>query len=70
MSEVRLTLAIALSILTGVAGAARAQGAVEGGRNIAHQLCGTCHALESAERSPLPMAPAFRHIEPASTWTN
>jgi len=55
------TLAFALL----VPGAARAQGGlVNFGQDIAQRLCATCHAIGSAERSPLPIAPAFRHIEP------
>lgn len=43
---------------------ARAEGGLVGlGRDLAQQLCATCHAIGSAERSPNAMAPAFRHIE-------
>lgn len=48
-----------------VPGLAQAQGGlVRLGQDLAQQLCATCHAIGSAERSPLPIAPAFRHIEP------
>lgn len=65
ISDALLGAALGLAILTGVAGAAQAQGGfIDSGRDIAQQLCATCHAIGSAERSPLPTAPAFRHIEP------
>jgi mono/diheme cytochrome c family protein len=57
-------MALALAMLAGATGVARAQsGLVNLGRDLAQQLCATCHAIGSAERSPLPIAPAFRHIE-------
>lgn len=56
---------IPLAILAASPQAAPAQGGLASlGRDIAQQLCATCHAIGSAERSPLPNAPAFRHIEP------
>jgi mono/diheme cytochrome c family protein len=57
-------ISLALAIVASATGVARAQGGlVNLGRDIAQQLCATCHAIGSAERSPLPIAPAFRHIE-------
>ena len=56
---------LAVAIIAACPGLARAEGGlVSHGRDLAQQLCGTCHALGSAERSPNPIAPAFRHIEP------
>jgi mono/diheme cytochrome c family protein len=36
----------------------------EQGEAIAQRLCGACHGLGRAERSPIPSAPAFRRLEP------
>jgi mono/diheme cytochrome c family protein len=48
-----------------VPSAARAEGGlVNLGRDIAQRYCASCHGIGSAERSPLAIAPAFRHIEP------
>ena len=53
---------ICLAVL--VPGAARAEGGLAGfGQDIAQRLCASCHAIGQAERSPLAIAPAFRHIE-------
>ena len=38
-------------------------GLVNLGRDLAQKHCATCHAIGTSERSPLPIAPAFRHIE-------
>ena len=57
--------ALALAVFVVATGVARAQGGlVDLGRDLVQQLCATCHAIGSAERSPVPIAPAFRHIEP------
>jgi mono/diheme cytochrome c family protein len=65
ISDALARAAVALAILAGLAGTVQAQsGFIDSGRDIAQQLCATCHAIGSAERSPLPIAPAFRHIEP------
>jgi mono/diheme cytochrome c family protein len=56
---------LAVAIIAAGPSLARAEGGLVGlGRDLAQRLCGTCHALGSAERSPNPIAPAFRHIEP------
>lgn len=34
------------------------------GQDIAQRLCAACHGIGRAERSPIPVAPAFRRIEP------
>lgn len=34
------------------------------GQDIAQRLCASCHAIGRGERSPIPVAPAFRRIEP------
>lgn len=34
------------------------------GETLAQRLCASCHGLGRAERSPIPVAPAFRRIEP------
>ena len=34
------------------------------GQDIAQRLCAACHGIRRAERSPIPVAPAFRRIEP------
>jgi mono/diheme cytochrome c family protein len=36
----------------------------EQGQDIAQRLCAACHAIGRAERSPIPVAPAFRRMEP------
>ncbi|MGV3633049.1 MAG: c-type cytochrome [Pseudorhodoplanes sp.] len=36
----------------------------EQGQDIAQRLCAACHGIGRAERSPVPVAPAFRRIEP------
>jgi cytochrome c len=35
----------------------------EQGEAIAQRLCGACHGLGRAERSPIPSAPAFRRLD-------
>ena len=56
---------LAGAIVTAYPGFAHAEGGlVRLGQDLAQQLCATCHAIGAAERSPLPIAPAFRHIEP------
>jgi mono/diheme cytochrome c family protein len=34
------------------------------GQDLAQRLCASCHAIGRGERSPIPVAPAFRRIEP------
>jgi mono/diheme cytochrome c family protein len=34
------------------------------GEDLAQRLCAACHAIGRAERSPIPVAPAFRRLEP------
>ena len=34
------------------------------GQTLAQRLCASCHAIGRGERSPIPVAPAFRRIEP------
>ena len=34
------------------------------GQELAQRLCASCHAIGRSERSPIPVAPAFRRIEP------
>ena len=34
------------------------------GQELAERLCAACHAIGRGERSPIPVAPAFRRIEP------
>lgn len=34
------------------------------GEELAQRLCASCHAIGRGERSPIPVAPAFRRIEP------
>jgi mono/diheme cytochrome c family protein len=34
------------------------------GESLAQRLCAACHALGRGERSPIPVAPAFRRMEP------
>ncbi|MFN4166589.1 MAG: hypothetical protein ACK4GK_18625, partial [Ferrovibrio sp.] len=36
----------------------------EQGQDIAQRLCAACHGIGRAERSPIPVAPAFRRMEP------
>lgn len=36
----------------------------EQGQDIAQRLCAACHGIGRAERSPIPVAPAFRRLEP------
>jgi mono/diheme cytochrome c family protein len=36
----------------------------EQGQAIAQRLCSSCHGIGRAERSPIPVAPAFRRLEP------
>jgi mono/diheme cytochrome c family protein len=36
----------------------------EQGQDIAQRLCSACHGIGRAERSPIPVAPSFRRIEP------
>jgi mono/diheme cytochrome c family protein len=57
--------ALVLGMLPAFAGSVLAQGGLSNlGRDLAVRLCASCHAIGSAERSPLATAPAFRHIEP------
>jgi mono/diheme cytochrome c family protein len=37
---------------------------VNQGQDLAQRLCASCHAIGRGERSPIPVAPAFRRIEP------
>ena len=55
-------LAAALVLAAFCAGA-RADNATEG-RDLAQRLCASCHAIGSADRSPIPTAPAFQRLEP------
>jgi mono/diheme cytochrome c family protein len=34
------------------------------GQGLAQRLCASCHGIDRAERSPIPVAPAFRRLEP------
>jgi mono/diheme cytochrome c family protein len=34
------------------------------GEDIAQRLCAACHGIGRTERSPIPVAPAFRRMEP------
>ena len=61
----RLTIAALAAVLLLASGQpALAQGPYEIGEQIAQRLCGACHGLGRAERSPIPSAPAFRRLEP------
>ncbi|MFN3347547.1 c-type cytochrome [Pseudorhodoplanes sp.] len=56
--------AVAALLLLASGQPAPAQGPYEIGEQIAQRLCGACHGLGRAERSPIPSAPAFRRLEP------
>jgi cytochrome c len=61
-AEARITaLAAALWF---AANPAAASELTEQGQDIAQRLCAACHGIGRAERSPIPVAPAFRRIEP------
>jgi mono/diheme cytochrome c family protein len=58
-------VALVLALVPVSAANALAQGGLSNiGHDLALRLCAPCHAIGSAERSPLATAPAFRHIEP------
>jgi mono/diheme cytochrome c family protein len=54
--------AVALFLIVGHPPAAASS--VENGHILAQRLCAACHAIGRAERSPIPVAPAFRRMEP------
>jgi mono/diheme cytochrome c family protein len=56
-------LGAAAALVVAVTSPANAS-SVDEGRNLAQRLCATCHGIERADRSPLPVAPAFRRMEP------
>ena len=43
---------------------AQASELVDQGQDLAQRLCASCHAIGRGEHSPIPVAPAFRRIEP------
>jgi mono/diheme cytochrome c family protein len=53
----------ALLVAVAVSPLALASSAGEG-QDLAQRLCASCHAIGRAERSPIPVAPAFRRMEP------
>ncbi len=55
-------LLAALSFLTH--SPASASELADQGQALAQRLCASCHAIGRGERSPIPVAPAFRRIEP------
>lgn len=59
----RLLAAPLAALTVAVASAAHAS-SVEDGRELAQRLCASCHGIDRADRSPLPVAPAFRRLEP------
>lgn len=65
MTSGRLSLeACAVALLLFAGSSPAAASSVEEGHVLAQRLCATCHAIGRAERSPIPVAPAFRRMEP------
>ncbi len=56
--------ALAAALLFTADRPASASELVQQGQDIAARLCSSCHAVDRAERSPIPIAPAFRRMEP------
>jgi mono/diheme cytochrome c family protein len=56
-------LAVAAALAVAVTSPAHASSVGEG-RDLAQRLCASCHGIDRADRSPLPVAPAFRRLEP------
>ena len=58
-------LMLVLLILFTTASNACAQGGLaENGRSLVVRMCAQCHAIDAAEDSQVPSAPAFRRLEP------
>jgi mono/diheme cytochrome c family protein len=60
----RNTAALVAALLFAAHDPAPAAGSVEAGQDLAQRLCAACHAIGRGERSPIPVAPAFRRLEP------
>jgi mono/diheme cytochrome c family protein len=63
VSNLRLLAAPATALVVAITSPAHAS-SVEDGRDLAQRLCASCHGIERADRSPVPVAPAFRRLEP------
>jgi mono/diheme cytochrome c family protein len=59
-----LALAAACALPAGPSSAQDDEGSHPSGRALAQRLCATCHAIDSATRSPNPAAPPFARMEP------
>jgi cytochrome c len=57
------TAALVAAVLFAAHEPAPAAGSVEEGQDLAQRLCSACHGIGRAERSPIPVAPAFRRLE-------
>lgn len=59
----RALAACAAVCLLAADGRVAAASSADEGHDIASRLCAACHAIGRAERSPVPVAPAFRGME-------
>lgn len=60
----QLCFALLAAAISAAITPAAASELTEQGQAIAQRLCSSCHGIGRAERSPIPVAPAFRRLEP------
>lgn len=58
------TAALGMALLSHASQPGSTSELAQQGEDLAQRLCGACHGIGRAERSPVSVAPAFRRIEP------